>query len=91
MDCDLDIEIKAIKTDSRLIEQGDLFVYIRGKISDGHNFINSAINNGTVAILSEEHIECIVPLILREKTKNILPNLLDKFYGYKNKKINCMF
>jgi len=37
------IDIKRIVIDSRQVQKGDLFVAIRGSLSDGHNYIQSAI------------------------------------------------
>ena len=48
-----DLAINAIKTDSRAIRPGDLFVAIKGDSFDGHDFIPQAIKAGAAAILSE--------------------------------------
>lgn len=87
LNCDLNIEINGIKTDSRLVDKGDLFVCIKGITNDGHNFIKSAIKNGAVAILAEREIECLVPLIIERDIRNKLPKILFKFYGDFNKKL----
>lgn len=46
-----DIAIHKMDFDSRNIETNDVFVAIRGTISDGHNYIEKAINSGAVAIV----------------------------------------
>lgn len=47
--------INNIKIDSRKIVENDIFIAIKGKNSDGHNYIKDAINNGaTLIIVSEE-------------------------------------
>ena len=51
---DLDIDIKGIAYNSNKVEEGYLFVAIKGFEQDGHEFINEAIENGAVAILIEE-------------------------------------
>ena len=38
-----DVEVNAIHFDSRKIESNDVFVAIKGTVSDGHNFIDKAI------------------------------------------------
>ena len=43
-------EIKGIESNSKKIEKGFLFVAIKGFDVDGHTFINSAIENGAVAV-----------------------------------------
>ena len=48
-----DIAIKKVEFDSRKIETNDLFVAIRGTISDGHDFIEKAIELGASAIICD--------------------------------------
>ena len=52
----LEIDINKIEKDSRLIKQGDLFVAIRGFETDGHDYIDTAIENGAVAVIVDK--EC---------------------------------
>lgn len=51
---DLEIDINKVEKDSRLIKQGDLFVAIRGFEVDGHDYIETAIENGAVAVLVDQ-------------------------------------
>ena len=46
-------EIGKIAFDSRKVEQGDVFVAVRGTVADGHSFIDKAIGKGAVAIVVE--------------------------------------
>ena len=46
------IMINGIKTNSLDIEKGDLFIAIKGRNKDGHDFIFDAINSGANAIIS---------------------------------------
>ncbi|HWS60534.1 MAG TPA: UDP-N-acetylmuramoyl-L-alanyl-D-glutamate--2,6-diaminopimelate ligase [Flavobacterium sp.] len=48
-----DIAINKIEFDSRKIEANDVFVAIRGTISDGHDYIEKAINLGSIAIVCD--------------------------------------
>lgn len=48
------VEINKLEFDSRKIKKGDLFVAIKGYIVDGHNYIQSAIENGANSIILEE-------------------------------------
>ena len=54
---DLEKEIREIQNDSRKVEQGDLFVAIKGFVSDGHKYIQDVIQKGAVAIMVQE--DCI--------------------------------
>ncbi len=51
---ELDKEIRQITADSRVVEEGMLFVALRGTVTDGHDFIDMAIEKGATAILCEE-------------------------------------
>lgn len=51
---DLAVEVGQIRFDSRQVQAGDVFVAVRGVQSDGHQFIDKAIENGAVAIVCEE-------------------------------------
>ena len=51
---DADVEITGVNIDSRKIEQGHLFVAIKGTQTDGHRFIPKALELGAVAVLCEE-------------------------------------
>ena len=48
-----DITIDKMDFDSRKIEKNDVFIAIRGSISDGHDFIEKAIQQGAVAIVCD--------------------------------------
>ena len=53
---DLNIDIEGIYHDSREIKRDFLFICIKGFTSDGHNFIDEAINKGAVALVVEKEI-----------------------------------
>jgi UDP-N-acetylmuramoyl-L-alanyl-D-glutamate--2,6-diaminopimelate ligase len=48
-----DMEITDVVFDSRKVVPGSLFVAIHGTVSDGHAFIDQAINDGAVAVICE--------------------------------------
>ena len=47
------VEIGAINFDSRAVKPGELFVALRGTQSDGHDYIQSAVDRGASAVLCE--------------------------------------
>lgn len=55
-----DIVVNKMDFDSRKIETNDVFVAIRGTISDGHDYIEKAINLGAVAIVCETFPETLI-------------------------------
>ena len=50
---DTDKEISGINIDSRLIQKGHMFIAVKGTQSDGHSYIDKAIENGATAIVCE--------------------------------------
>ena len=49
-----DVKIAGIQSDSRKVEDGFLFVAVRGTAGDGHAYIDGAIAKGAVAVVCEE-------------------------------------
>ncbi|MCD6223440.1 MAG: UDP-N-acetylmuramoyl-tripeptide--D-alanyl-D-alanine ligase [Deltaproteobacteria bacterium] len=57
-----DLFIKEVKIDSRDVSDGDMFIALRGKYKDGHDFIPQALSRGARVVISEKPIDapCIV-------------------------------
>lgn len=55
-----EMSINKIEFDSRKIVENDVFVAIRGTVSNGHDFIEKAINLGAIAIVCDEMPSIIV-------------------------------
>lgn len=55
-----DVAIEKMEFDSRKVSENDVFIAIRGTISDGHDFIETAINNGAIAIICDVFPDIIV-------------------------------
>lgn len=49
-----DFVFNSIEYDSRKIQKGDIFVAMKGFSTDGNNYIDKAIKNGAVCILTDE-------------------------------------
>ena len=47
------IEIEGVAIDSREVKKGFVFIAVRGGAVDGHQFIDKAVENGAVVIVSE--------------------------------------
>lgn len=65
-----DVQINQIEFDSRKVYQGTLFVAQRGVVSDGHNYLDSAISNGAVAVVVEELPQNINDEVVYIQVKN---------------------
>ena len=51
-------QINKISCNSKNISPGDLFVAVKGAISDGHKFIEEAVSRGAKIIVLEEDKDC---------------------------------
>lgn len=69
-----------IKTDSRKVVKGDIFVALRGIVGDGHKFIPMAIKNGASKIIAEEGTYEI-PYEIVSDTREYLNNYLKENYN----------
>ena len=80
-----DKDIKGINIDSRKIEQGHLFVAMKGTQTDGHKFIEKAIESGASAVLLEdmpaETAEKDVTYIQVKSTEDAVGKVATTFYG----------
>jgi len=79
-----EMAITKIEFDSRKIGENDVFVAIRGSVSDGHAFIEKAINLGAVAIICDTLPEVIVTgvtYIQVKDTNEALAFLAANYYG----------
>lgn len=64
------IAVNEIHFDSRKVEFNDVFVAIRGTISDGHDFIEMAVEKGALAVICEEMPENVINGITYVKVKD---------------------
>jgi UDP-N-acetylmuramoyl-L-alanyl-D-glutamate--2,6-diaminopimelate ligase len=88
-----DIAINKIEFDSRKIELNDVFVAIRGSLSDGHTFIDKALELGASAIICETFPERIVNGVtyIQVKSSNeALAFLSANFYNNPSQKLRLV-
>lgn len=57
-------EVSSITSDSRTVEEGSLFVAIKGERVDGHKFIPQVMEQGALAAISEQELSSDIPHIL---------------------------
>ena len=69
-----------IKTDSRKVKDGDIFVALRGIVGDGHKFIPKAIENGASKIIAEEG-SYDIPYEIVNDTREFLNEYLKENYN----------
>jgi UDP-N-acetylmuramoyl-L-alanyl-D-glutamate--2,6-diaminopimelate ligase len=49
-----DVRVSSLQIDSRKVEKGCLFIAVKGTASDGHSYIDRAVEKGAVAVLCEK-------------------------------------
>ena len=58
-------EISSVVIDSRKVQQGSLFIATRGNRTDGHDYIETAIESGAAAVVCEKApVDVNIPYIL---------------------------
>ena len=58
-----DVIISDVSTDTRTIKRGDLFIALVGEKFDGHNYIDTAVQNGAVAVVCSKPVKTTVPVV----------------------------
>src|SRR5512133_3171335 len=84
----LDREVESIAYDSRRVQSNTLFVASRGEKSDGHQFVDQAIEQGASVIVAEREIAspratCLVV----DDSRGALADLSAVFYGMPAQKL----
>lgn len=91
----LEIEIKGIQHDSRVVESGDLFVCCVGRKTDGHLYLTEADKRGAVAVVASKEIDIeetlgCKALVIVEDTNSVLAALAASFYRYPSKNMSVI-
>ena len=88
-----EIAVNKIEFDSRKITENDVFVAIRGTVSNGHDFIKKAINLGAIAIICDELPEVIVmgvTYIQVKDTNSALAFMANNYYDNPSSKLKLV-
>ncbi len=94
------VEVSHISLDSRVIEEGGLFVALMGEQFDGRDYINSAIEQGAAAVLYDNcdskkikyknnHHKLVPVLAIKNLTEHI-GTIANNFYGAPSKKLKVI-
>ena len=87
------LEISEIVFDSRKAVENSLYVAVKGTVSDGHSFINAAIDKGAKAIVCEvlpENSKADITYIQVKDASKTLGQLASNFYGNPSEKLNLI-
>ena len=88
-----DVEVNNIHFDSRKIESNDVFVAIRGSVSNGHEFIDKAVSLGASVIICDALPNSLLSQITYVKVKDTntaLAYLATNFYDNPSQKLQLV-
>lgn len=78
-----------LRTDSRKVCKGDVFLALKGVVTDGHDFIDMAIRNGASKIICE-HGSYSVDTMVVPSTREYLASYLKDLYKDKFSKVKLL-
>ncbi len=87
------VDVVAIQFDSRKVTKGNMFVAVKGTVSDGHNYISQVIDAGATVIVCESFPHSINNDVTYVKVQNsalALGQLASAFYGNPSKQIKLV-
>lgn len=88
-----DVVVNSIQYDSRKVEKNDLFVAIKGVHSDGHSFIEKAIENGVSVIVAEtlpEHKIENITYVEVQSSSSALAFMAANFYQHPSENLRLI-
>jgi UDP-N-acetylmuramoyl-L-alanyl-D-glutamate--2,6-diaminopimelate ligase len=81
------LEITGLAHDSRRVEPGNLFVAVRGYVTDGHEHVGAAAAAGAAAALVEEPTGADLPQITIGDTRRAMGPLAAAFWGFPGERL----
>ena len=88
-ECESNIEVTDVVTDTRKIKDGALFVCISGEHFDAHSYAAEMIQKGAVAVVCEHDVGVENQYIV-ENTRNALSLIASNFYGNPSKSLKLI-
>lgn len=89
----LEQEVDNIIYDSRIKTKSGLFIAIEGFKTDGHQFINAAIENGAKVLVVQKNIHCDkqgITIIKVENTRSVMADIANNMFDSPSKKLNLV-
>ena len=85
-------EINGVNYDSRKIIKDELFVCIKGFNSDGHKYVDSAIEKGAKAIICEDDVKCTedITIVKVKDSRKTLAIIGSNLYDNPSKKMKII-
>ncbi len=84
------VEISNLNFNSKQIENGGLFFAIKGKKNNGEKYVEEAIKNGCVAVVSENVLQVEIPQIIVKDARIAMSIFSSNFYNNPTKKLKII-
>ena len=65
---DINTSVLGITTDTRTIAPGEIFIALSGENFDGHNFVDTAVDRGAIAVIVSRQLNVDVPQFIVKDT-----------------------
>lgn len=82
--------VKDIKTNTKEINEGDLFFCIKGFNVDRHDYVDEAEKKGASALVVDHKVNSKLPQMIVNDTNKELVNIVTKFYDYPSTKMTMV-
>jgi UDP-N-acetylmuramoyl-L-alanyl-D-glutamate--2,6-diaminopimelate ligase len=76
-----DVEITGVSINAAEVKSGDLFIALPGAKTHGMNFIDQAISNGAIAVLSDRKLDCSIPVFIDQTPRNLVGPISNWLYS----------
>lgn len=88
----MDKEVSAVVNDSRKIEEGCLFLCIKGASFDGHSFAKEAAEKGTAVLVVEDEVDVPdgVTVVQVESTRKAMAYISAAWFGHPDRKLTTI-
>lgn len=89
----MDTEVTSLTMDSRKVGPGSLFIAVRGTVTDGHRFIDTAVNQGAAAVLCEDLPDIVSPdvaFVRVQDSARTMGLLAANFYEHPSRKLKLI-
>ncbi|HZG25237.1 MAG TPA: Mur ligase domain-containing protein, partial [Chitinophagaceae bacterium] len=85
-----DIPVTDLQLDSRKVKPGSVFIAVKGLIADGHDYIETALQNGASAVICEtmpQQLRDTVTYVQVENSGSAAGYMSHNFYGQPSEKL----
>ena len=87
---DIEMNVSGICYDTRAMRRGELFVAIRGFETDGHKYIEAAVESGAICVICEETPKVSIPYIIVPDSRKALALISSVWFEYPANKMKIV-